>query len=162
MGSLGNTPAGTRERMAHNRAKAMELRIGGMSYRSIAEQLGVGSSSITRYLQDGLTRLAQKETENAEQLRAIQHERLEGIVTTAMNIAANDGTTDEIKLRALETIRRTVETIARLFGLNVEQAIVSVDQRSVTFVIQQIEDGKHHPDNSSNAETDGVHRLASA
>jgi len=148
MPALGRSPTGTKEKRAIRRTKALELRASGLSIRDIADKLNTGRTTIAKDIKTGLAELAAHEHEHADELRTLQHKRLEKVIAESFNIIE---TTDDYntKLKALEQVRRTVETIARLFGLNVEQATVSVDQRSVTFIIETDNTPPNHKANGT-------------
>jgi len=64
-------------RGSENRAKALELRKSGASYRQIGEALGVTMQRAHQLVMDELDRLAQLRLGNADELRRLELERLE-------------------------------------------------------------------------------------
>ncbi len=165
MADLGRTACGVREQRAERRARVFKLRTGGLSIRDIAPVVGTSRSTVAADIRDELKLLARETHESADQLRAIQHARLERLVAEAFSVIARAKDNDDMRLRGIESIRRTCETIARLFGLNVEQPpTVNLDARSVTFVISQAAptNGTDHSQPDGHAETVAVPQLQSA
>lgn len=68
---------GGRERSAERAKKAWELRKLGFSLSSIAQQLGVDPSSVSKYLKATVTQLRELSLQDAEDFRQMELERLD-------------------------------------------------------------------------------------
>ncbi len=160
MGNLGNQPAGKREAMAIRRQRVLQLRVAGSSQRSIAEQLGVGTTTVRKDIMHELGQLATETHEQADKLRVLQHQRLEHVVVKATELL--DSENEHTRLKACEQIRKTVETIARLYGLNIEQATVNVDARQVIYQAIPDDGAPRNNHNQGVAQATPIHQLESA
>lgn len=68
---------GEKERSVQRRAQALELRIQGKRYATIAQEMGCSVAAAHNLVKKGLEKLTQLEISNAQQLRAIELERLD-------------------------------------------------------------------------------------
>jgi DNA-binding CsgD family transcriptional regulator len=105
----------SRVRHAERVAQALAMRIEGASTPQIAAALGISRSGAWRLLDGALAKLSAEIRDETEQLRAIQHARLERAVADVTPKAeAGD-------MSAYRVLVRLLEAEARLLGLNLEQ-----------------------------------------
>lgn len=101
--------------------EAFELRKLGYGFRDIGKAIGVGSTTAYRYVRQELDRLAKEAHEGAEQLRLIEHGRLEDSYREAQHgIQATrvSGLLNGAHVRYLEQARKISESIRKLYGLD--------------------------------------------
>jgi hypothetical protein len=106
-------PNGGRARAAVRRAKALELRIAGMSIRDLAVELGVSSSQAHRDVQRELAALAAASQASAAELRELELARLD--VEHARAVEAQAAQPDPRWTRELVRIS---DRRAKLLGLD--------------------------------------------
>ncbi len=96
--------------------QVLELRIMGATYRQIGKQLGISKSRVAELVRQGVDELNEQSRESADQLRAIEHQRLEALWRTLYPARiASDGTPDPDVIIKLV---RVSESIRRLWGLD--------------------------------------------
>lgn len=95
--------------------RALELRSAGLSYRQIADALGVSRASAWRIVTRGLDELTAKCAEKAEQVKALELVRLD-----AMRVLLWPKRGDP---RVCDSLLRISERVARLHGLDAPQKI---------------------------------------
>jgi DNA-binding CsgD family transcriptional regulator len=105
------------------RARAVELRIAGMSPHEIAERLGYHVNSVHADLRGALATPAQRTTEELEQLREIEIRRLDRLQVPFFYKAL------EGDAEALAAVLKVMERRARLLGLDAptKQHVVHTD-----------------------------------
>lgn len=69
---------------------ALQLRVKGLTFREIAEELGVDVSTAHRYVKDGLAELAELTHDKAKHLRAMELARLDGLLAKVWPFATGD------------------------------------------------------------------------
>lgn len=152
----GSSPE-VRATVAARRARAIELRLSGRTYRQIADDLGYKTpaavhTDVTRALEANSKELA----ERADVLREIELERLDAMLREANAIMASrhplidrgaqvlvDGQPvwdDRPRLMAMEKILRIEESRRRLLGLDAPTQIGG--EMTVRFVIEGIDPGR--------------------
>ena len=126
---LSNQPTGTREAAAERRVRALELRQKGNSYRAIARQLGVSEAQAHKDVHASLRALAEQEMSTAEELRALELERLDALLLIV---------SDEVEqgnLAAVDRALRIGERRAKLLGLDAPQRMdttITLDVRTLS------------------------------
>jgi predicted transcriptional regulator len=100
---------------AERRAKALELRKQGMSYREIGRALGVSRTAAHKYVTKELDAIRAETRASAEQLREIELERLDRY------LAALEPKIVEGDDKAIATALRVMERRAKLTGLDAPQ-----------------------------------------
>ena len=109
------------------RYTALEMRIGGMTYRAISKELGINQTTL---LHDIDVVLREREAGNIAKLRAMEEERLDVAVKAACDIIeAHKGT--ELALKAVDRLIRASARRAGLLGLDAPTR-VEVEQLQVT------------------------------
>jgi hypothetical protein len=98
--------------LAKRRAKALELRLAGNSYRDIAKKTGVALSTSWEDINDGLLMLADQEQEKAKVLRQLELERLDALLLGHWSKAIT-GDYD-----ASRVVLRIADRRAKLLGLD--------------------------------------------
>ena len=102
-----------------NKVRALQLRIDGLTFQAIAEELGyTNQGNAYRLVAEALDELAAKALENATQLRTLEHERLTGVIRDCDTILLDSKTRAAGKLRALELKVRASESLRKLWGLD--------------------------------------------
>jgi len=127
--SLSNQPTGTRETAAERRVRSLQLRQRGCSYRAIGRQLGVSEAQAHKDVQASLQALAALETGTAEELRALELERLDALL-----LIVNDEV-EQGNLAAVDRALRIGERRAKLLGLDAPQRMdttVTLDVRTLS------------------------------
>jgi hypothetical protein len=102
---------GQAEKHAIKRVEALELRIAGGSYRKIGEQLGVSGKTAYQWVTQALADVARLQAEQAEQLKALELERLDRL-TVAIGRPAMTGDP-----RAVRAAVAVIQERAKLLGL---------------------------------------------
>ncbi len=102
------------ERMtaAERRAKAIELRKLGLTYRQIGEQVGVTESGAHKIVIGALRDLNAKSAESAADLRRLETERLDQLLVAVVGKARQG------HLGAVDRVLRIMQRRARLWGLD--------------------------------------------
>lgn len=101
---------------ARSRA-ALDLRAQGLSYRDIADRLGIGRTTAHRYVTRELAYLAQECREDAEQIRTLELQRLDALYVIAARVAS-DG-----DLAGIDRCVKIAERRAKLLGLDQAQKV---------------------------------------
>ncbi len=99
---------------ADNHNAALQLRLQGMTYRQIGETLGIHRQAAFRLVDEEFKAIKTECYENAEQLRTIQHARLERLMTEQYAIAT---TNDPAIITALHNLNvdERIELLDALF-----------------------------------------------
>ena len=134
-------------------ARALDLRVAGLSLAQIGRELGVDESTACRYVKDALADLAKRNDGNAETLRALELERLDKLQRTAERILAKnhvvvsgktimyDGDTklvdDGPVLAAIDRLVRIAESRRKLMGID---APAKIEQSGEVRVVVTYED----------------------
>lgn len=92
--------------------RALELRKMGLSLRQIGEQMGVSKVTAHRWVMSGLRELAKRVDGKAMELRQLQSERLDRMLTVAWPRAVSGD------LAALDKVLDIVAAQRRLYGLD--------------------------------------------
>lgn len=108
----------SRVRHADRVARALELRIAGRSSPEIGRELGVSRETAWKLIREALTARREEIAERTEELRAIEHERIESYITQLRPLAlAGD-------LGAHRALLRWHERLARLLDLDLTRELV--------------------------------------
>lgn len=91
---------------------AMDLRLKGLSYREIAEEIGVAKGTAHRYVKAAVKLAQTKYTEKAEMIMVLELKKLDKL-EFALHEDALDG-----NVRASSTILKIMERRAKLLGLD--------------------------------------------
>jgi hypothetical protein len=104
-----------RVELAHLEAEALQLKIGGASYRRIAEHQRVAVGTAYKRIQNALAEIT---LAPASTLKAIEDERLEALVAMLWGVAM--GTKHQLgeRLEAARDLRRLSESRRKLHGLD--------------------------------------------
>lgn len=105
---------GEEERIAVRRVQALQLRKAGASYRQIATQLGVDIATAWSDVQAELLQLRTLATTTAEDVKALELQRLDAL-TAGLFVKATSSGGDA---RAVTALVRVSERRARLLGLD--------------------------------------------
>lgn len=108
--------------LQHER-EALQLRLGGASYRSIADQQGCSTSTAFERVERALA--AHVPREEVEAGRKIAHERLDAAIGRTLEILTDPGAEPATVLAAAATLVRLTDRVAKLDGLDrpVEQTV---------------------------------------
>jgi transcriptional regulator len=109
---MKRTPPGTSEAIANKATaiEALELRKAGATYEAIAQQLGYSNrNSAHRAVQ---TLLRRRTTENVDELRVLENERLDDLLRAVYDVALAGGD------KAIDKVLRIMERRARMWGLD--------------------------------------------
>lgn len=124
-----------RSAKAQKQARALELRIAGWRYDEIATELGYAHrANAYALVRDALDALAAKSTENAEQMRTLETERLTTVISDADTILRSREASDGNRLRALELKIKASESIRRLWGLDAPAKVENGGELSIRVV----------------------------
>ena len=97
---------------AERRAQALDLRLAGYSFEAIGQQLGISKQAAYKHVSTALETLHTQTDNSAEQLRALELERLDALLKGCWTAAtAGDSESTRVALKVLE--RR-----AKLLGLD--------------------------------------------
>lgn len=111
---MGNPVNPTQEQRHENWERALDLRLRGLSYPKIADELGCGLATAHRWVQEALERSID---EPARDIIKIELKRLDKMLESIEEIAAN-AEDDDVKLRAHDRILKVQERRAKLLGLD--------------------------------------------
>jgi hypothetical protein len=115
--AISNQSAGTREKAADRRVRALDLRKSGAGYRQIANTLAVSVSQAHDDVQIALQALAKLEQASAEEYRAMELARLDmALLALASKMKLGDPAVVNAWVRVSESRRK-------LLGLDAPQAI---------------------------------------
>jgi hypothetical protein len=103
--------APARVQSATNQARALELRIQGLTLQQIADQIGVSKARAYQYVSEGLAELNETCAVQAEELRRLTIEQLDELIAAHM-VAAVKGDT-----KAAGVVLRALDSRAKLYGL---------------------------------------------
>ena len=104
-------------RVYANADAALDLRIKGMSVRAIAAELGLPPTTVHESIHRGLELTVEAMRGPAEQWRAMETERLERATAEAQKVVETTRS-DELRLKALDVIRKNSESLRKLHGLD--------------------------------------------
>jgi hypothetical protein len=121
---------GSHEGSIERRAKALEMRKSGMTYRAIGAALGVSQCMAHKDVHHVIDILAREARETAEAIREIELERLDAMLA-ALWPAVEAGDTSSIS-----TALRVAERRARLLGLDapVKQEVTGANGGPLSFI----------------------------
>jgi len=119
---------GQSEIAAERRIRSLELRKAGLSYRQIGDQLGVSEMQAWRDVKGALEGLAKLEQGHARELRQLEVERIDALITAlwvrarGRRVQHEDGTIEDVppEYPALDRVLRLMEARRRLLGLDVQ------------------------------------------
>ncbi len=119
---------GQSEIAAERRIRSLELRKAGLSYRQIGDQLGVSEMQAWRDVKGALEGLAKLEQGHARELRQLEVERIDALITAlwvrarGRRIQHDDGTVEDVPpdYAAVDRVMRLMEARRRLLGLDVQ------------------------------------------
>ena len=108
--------------VAEQKKKALTLRLAGMSYRGIGENLGLGMATAHRYV---LSELAKIPKEEADKVREIERERLDNLQVRLEKKLRGDPTKGlDGDPAVIPNILRVMERRARMLGLDAPTATI--------------------------------------
>lgn len=119
--SISNQPAGKSEAAAERRVKALQLRIGGASFRAIGDALGVSEKTAWQDVQRATKHLAEMELDHAAEYVALEEARLD-VAMLAIASQVRMG-----KIEAVNTWVRISESRRRLRGLDAPTKIAQTN-----------------------------------
>jgi len=105
-------PKGATAKAALRRLDALDYRKDGLSYRAIADKLGISSAQAYRDLKTALVDLTTQQHESAAELRGLHLLRLE-----AMYLSLQSGL-EAVDLKTIDAAINILKREADLFGLN--------------------------------------------
>lgn len=108
------------------RSSALQLRIGGARYRQIATELGVSLDTAWHDVQDSISETNTLVTERAEELRAVELERLDRYLRALQEVI--QGTEPALKLRAIEIAVHVSARRAKLLGLDAQHTAPAIEE----------------------------------
>jgi len=73
---------------AERQARALDLRVAGLSLAQIGREVGVDESTACRYVKDALAALAKRTEDNAEHLRELELARIDKLIRSTERILA--------------------------------------------------------------------------
>jgi len=120
--AISNQPTGTYENMADRQVRALQLRIAGLSYRAIAREMDISVATAHGDVMDALAELAEQQQANAEQLRALELERLDTLALAASRILRV--ATNTMQLAAIDRLIRISESRRKLLGLDLQSPLI--------------------------------------
>lgn len=112
-----------RDRMTAQGAEAIALRIRGMSYHAIGEQLGVSHNAAFLLIRRELAKVAAKSLELATVERDTQLARLDEALSSIWPILSSDN--EELRLKAIDRLVKLEERRAKLLGLDAPERITA-------------------------------------
>lgn len=121
--------------------EALSLRLAGLTYRVIGEQMGISESGAYKAVVRALKRLNERVTENAEEVRRMELERLDKMLRGLWPAAlrGNQG--------AVDRVLRVMQRRAMYLGLDAPKALdVTTDGKPLSNVITIIEHGTANDD----------------
>lgn len=127
-------------KVTEQRARALELRSAGCSYRLIAERMGVSLGQAHKLVRGGMRAAQARIDRLGNQLAALEYERLEAPVANLVMLLKS-GKLDPAELcQVIETIRRLSESRRKLRGLDLATRAGDGADRSVNVSVQVNED----------------------
>ncbi|KKN34261.1 hypothetical protein LCGC14_0795600 [marine sediment metagenome] len=125
--------------VVERRSSALRLRIGGARYRQIATELNVSLDTAWHDVQDSIAETNALSTEHAEELRAVELERLDRYLRGLQDVIA--GTNSTLKLRAIEIAVHVSARRAKLLGLDAQQTAPAIEEilRTATEIVHIIQ-----------------------
>ena len=99
------------------KVRVLSMRQKGHSYRTIGRELGIGKSTVARYLRESLAELNALEIEQVGHLRQLELSRLDYMLTT-LESEVDVGTP-----KALDTALKIQERRCKLLGLDAPEKI---------------------------------------
>jgi hypothetical protein len=109
--------APARVQSATNQARALELRIQGLTLQQIADQIGVSKARAYQYVSEGLAELNATCVVHAEELRRLTTEQLDQLLAAHMPKALAGDT------EAAGVVIRCLDSRTKLFGLVQSQPV---------------------------------------
>ncbi len=109
---------GSEVEAAERRIQSVQLRAAGLSYRQIGAQLGVSHEQARQDVLAGLKAAHQELAEHAEELIALQWERLESTVAGLVAMLKDKGLKPAERQGAIDTLRKVSESQRKLRGLD--------------------------------------------
>ena len=119
-----------RERQQHSpkkaakldrQARALEMRKGGMSYRAIAVRLECDIAGAFRYVKEALARSAEQIQHSADELRAIELEKLDKW-EASLQLGIRD-VDPQVRAKSAAVLLKITESRRKLLGLDAPQKI---------------------------------------
>ncbi len=131
--AAGNSTSAAKARKLERQVKALELRRMGKGYIEIAAALGIGKSQAHRLVQAGLTDARAQISGEADELRAEELSRLDGMMSGVWP-AARKGS-----VGAIDRVLRIMERRSRLLGLDAPTKVAETDPAGNAVGPRQIE-----------------------
>lgn len=102
------------------RDEALDHRIQGKTYAQIGALMGISAQTAHKHVTKALDTLAKSTNEKAEQLRTIEHQRLEDMYDTCVQSIAKAKGSKRLVVRQkwVEQARKISESIRKLYGLD--------------------------------------------
>ena len=97
---------------AERERQAVQMRIAGADYQTIADALGMVKSGAYKAVKRALEKTRQQTAESADELRQIEQNRLERLIVAAMPQALKGD------VQSIEAVRRLSESLRKLNGLD--------------------------------------------
>lgn len=116
--------------LALRRAEAVKLRVQGLTFKQIAERLGIGGDTA---LKDVRSVIQQEVSAAVDELRQVEDMRLNAVIAQAVKVLQEQQDDPELVLKALDRIMRAGKHRRDLWGLDVPPRLdVTVHQLSDT------------------------------
>jgi hypothetical protein len=128
-------------RTTARRARVLELRKAGASYREISEQVHASLRTVWRDVRVELRKLAEETRDTTEVFRAMEMQRLDRLQLSywpnAVGFTDKDGKPHPASVKAAEIVLRIMEQRAKLLGLNAPTLVEVGGSMEVVQVFQQ-------------------------
>jgi len=128
------------------RMRVLQAKVEGASVREIARRESVSLGVIQKDVQRALGELAKEHVGHADQVRALQMERLNALLETYYPLALT-GDTESANMTL-----RIIDKISQINGVIPDKSLVSIQQNSfnandmpVTFIIENANDNDSNP-----------------
>ena len=151
-GHIPARKAGVSEKKAERVVQALKLRQRGYTYDDIGKALGIAKSIAHGYVKDAMRQLAEDQTEETQQLRALEVARLDEMsvqaykVLFAKHYTINSGSVvyhngaevldDAPVLRAIDRLLKISERRAKLLNLDLQKE-AGVDSDSMIAMLRE-------------------------
>lgn len=117
-----NAPTSPRRvRAAARREEVLRLRCAGLSYRQIADQLGMSPAGVQKSLVKALQEHKDVSDQFRSELRKIQAEQLREMLRAIWTRV------EQADLDAIQTTLRILERLSKLFGLDTAGQVINVN-----------------------------------
>jgi DNA-binding Lrp family transcriptional regulator len=111
------------DRILYEQEQAIQYRLKGHTYEYISNKLGISAPTVSQRIKDAFRAAASNAYYDIDELRAVEHQRLEASMTVAIEIMQDPEIGPKTRLDAIDRVERISASIRKLFGADMPTRI---------------------------------------